>query len=476
MATIGSIAVNIVARTEKFTKGIMSAQSGLVKFGKTVLNVTKQIAMFGAGVAAAGAAALTYLVKGQFEAVDALAKTSDRLGIATEKLAGLRLAAEESGVSTATLEMALQRMVRRIAEAAQGTGEAQGALKELGLNAAALNQLSPDEQFRKIAGAMSQVSNQGDRVRLSMKLFDSEGVALVNTLKLGTAGLDEADAAAERLGLTVSRKMAAAVERANDAFGRLKMAIVGLARQLAVRLAPIMEMASKWLEGLLTSDGRIHKWANAIAKAIGFAIEVIIRAIHDLRINFHRMVQDITETYLKIARSPMGDKLGLFPTQEESNRLTGIAADHGLKAKKLELQNPGADFNQWFNGILEDAFNTTTPEAKKPQNIIGEWAEKYGKIGLQGIGKFLGESSNVIGRGIDAASGAFGNGPNGMDNRGALTLTRAGTAESYRQRRRIERQGDPMTKIAKENAKDNKRSADGIWKLVNNAVQLIPSS
>lgn len=404
MATIGSLAVNIVAKTDRFTKGIMKAQSGIVRFGKSVMNITKQVAMFGAGIAAAGAATLTYLVKGQFSAVDALAKTSDRLGIATEKLAGLRLAAEETGVSTATLEMAMQRMVRRVAEAAQGTGEAQGALKELGLNAATLNQLSPDEQLRQIAGAMSGVANQGDKVRLAMKLFDSEGVALVNTLKLGTAGLDEAQAAADRLGLTVSREMAAGVERANAAFGRLKMAVVGLARQLAVRLAPIMEKASKWMEQLLTDDGRIHKWANMIAAAIGGAIAAILDGIKELRVAFHRTIKEVQEQYLDFSRSPLGQLAGMGMTQQQQNDMQFSAMQHGGAAARLEQQDPGGEFMVWFNKHLDKAFNTVTPEAKKSENIIGKWAEQYASTGLQGIGKFIGENSGVMGKAMGVAA------------------------------------------------------------------------
>ena len=177
-----------------------------------------------------------FAVKNQLQAIDNLAKTADKLGVTTEALAGFRHAAELTGVSTQTADMALQRFTRRLAEAAVGTGEAKGALKELGVSAAELVQKSPTEAIAEIADAMLEVDNQADRVRLSMKLFDSEGVALVNTLALGSAGLYDAAEAAEIFGLAISREAAQKVEDANDAMTRLQGANDGMWRQLTVEL------------------------------------------------------------------------------------------------------------------------------------------------------------------------------------------------------------------------------------------------
>ena len=50
---------------------------------------------------------------------------------------------------------------------------------------------------------MEAVDTQSDRVRLAFKLFDSEGVSLVNTLALGEEGLRNAAAEAEAFGRSV---------------------------------------------------------------------------------------------------------------------------------------------------------------------------------------------------------------------------------------------------------------------------------
>lgn len=105
-----------------------------------------------------------------------------RLGASVEGLQQIKLAAELSNVEFGQVSMGMQRMTRRVAEAAQGMGEAKGALLELGIDAAALKEMLPDEQLRIVAERLSDVEGQSDRVRLAFKLFDSEGVSVVQML------------------------------------------------------------------------------------------------------------------------------------------------------------------------------------------------------------------------------------------------------------------------------------------------------
>ena len=122
MATkLGSLVVDLRTNSAKFNQGMNNATRKLGNFRKSVLNVRTAV------VALAGAGGMGALVKSSLDAVDALAKTSQKLGITTEALAGLRHAAELTGVKTQTLDMAIQRMTRRVAEAAAGTGEAKAA-------------------------------------------------------------------------------------------------------------------------------------------------------------------------------------------------------------------------------------------------------------------------------------------------------------------------------------------------------------
>ena len=293
MAT--TISVDIQSRIEKLerdmkranqavarsTKGMRASfektGSALKRMGGAIKKLARGFTLLGA----AATAALGLIVRNSLKSIDALAKTSDKLGIATESLQGFRHAAELTGVSAQTADMAMQRMVRRIAEAAQGFGEAQGALQELRLSAEALNKLSPDEQFQLIADAMARVESQADKVRLAMKLFDSEGVALVNTLALGSEGLREAQAELERMGASINRIDAAKVEIANDAMTRLGAAIKALGQKLTVHLAPFIAALADGIRSLAAESSTlgaiISRAFSAMNKIAVFSTTSVLR-------------------------------------------------------------------------------------------------------------------------------------------------------------------------------------------------------
>tara|TARA_E500000318_G_scaffold27392_1_gene27609 strand:- start:406 stop:2136 length:1731 start_codon:yes stop_codon:yes gene_type:complete len=243
---------------DKTAAAISSARKRLNQLGQTF-----------AAFSAASAAAIGAVVAKSSTEIDKLAKTSERLGIPIEKLQALHRMAELSGVRVNTLNMAMQRMTRRVSEAANGTGEAQNALAELGLDAERLAALSPDQQFKLISEAMAGVANQGDRVRLAMRLFDSEGVALVNTMALGADAIDKVGERLRQLGVTLSETDAGKVEAANDAFSEMAAAVQGAANRLTVELAPIIIEVSKLLTDAMANQ---KGFTNAIQTGVQIAI------------------------------------------------------------------------------------------------------------------------------------------------------------------------------------------------------------
>lgn len=259
MSQIGALSIAITADGGQAIREMGNVDSKQKKtfadMGKSLRTNATQWAKWGAAAVAAAAGTYAALVRSQMGTIDSLAKTSDKLGIATEELQALRHAAELTGVSTGTLDTALQRMTRRVAEAAKGTGEAKAALEELGLDAQVLARLSPDEQFRRISDAMEGVANQGDRVRLAMRLFDTEGVALVNTMRGGREALDAYKQEVQDFGLAISRVDAAKVEQANDALFRAGEVMRGALTKAAVEVAPIItEISNRFIEAATDAE------------------------------------------------------------------------------------------------------------------------------------------------------------------------------------------------------------------------------
>tara|TARA_R110000803_G_scaffold2685_1_gene9120 strand:- start:83 stop:1942 length:1860 start_codon:yes stop_codon:yes gene_type:complete len=294
--------VNIVIKAfDKFEGVFAGARKGLAKIGMAAEKVKKRFpaltkAIGGMAtlakkafkavviVVTAVATAMTALTVSSLRSGDQLAKTADKIGMTTEALAGLRHAAELTGVSAGTMDMAMQRLTRRVSEAANGTGEAVGALHELGINASELEQLPLDEQMNVIADSMAKVKSQSDKVRLAMKLFDSEGVALVNTLAGGSEGLAKMAAEANVLGLALSRADTAQIEAANDSITRAKAVFTGLGNQLAVAFAPIIETVANLFRQSAVDSAEFGNVGQRVADGLVTAFAKVQGALHSMSI------------------------------------------------------------------------------------------------------------------------------------------------------------------------------------------------
>lgn len=266
------------------SKGLGTIRKGLQAIVKPLLSMKTALASL------LGATGFTLLIRQSLLATDALSKTANKIGTTTEALRKLQFAANLSGVETATLNMAMQRFTRRLSEAARGTGEAQGALKELNIDARALQQLPLDEQMLQLSRAFGDVGTESDKVRLAFKLFDSEGVALVNMLKEGENNLRGFFDQAEAVGIVMSGKAAKGVERANDAFFVLSSIFKGILDQTTAALAPALEYIVESISNALVEVGKAQGGFAEVGRNIalslvnGFRVagETIIKGINGI--------------------------------------------------------------------------------------------------------------------------------------------------------------------------------------------------
>jgi hypothetical protein len=377
MATeIGRIRAILTAQASAFQKGIRSARDSVKSFDAGVKRASATVSRFarrliGIGTAIAGGGFLV-LTKRAFAAVDALAKTSDKLGVATEQLAGLHRAAELSGVATKTFDMALQRMTRRLSEAAAETGEAKDALKELRVDAVALAQMAPDQAFLEIARAMEQVHSQGDRVRLAFKLFDSEGVALVNTLRMGAKGLQDIIRETERFGTAISRVDAAQIEEVNNKFNDMRIRLDGIFQQIAVKISPLLlsvvtDFDNLGIAGKEAAD-KIYQAFQVVGLTIAGMFDQISALTKKVRLEGELIV---AEAEVGVAAGALGPLAGLEAvTGAFGSALPGHAltqqAIKGLMSSVWTSAGQLNVFNYWKDEVGElrdeiDALATHTP-------------------------------------------------------------------------------------------------------------------
>jgi len=298
-ASVGSLIVNVRADTAQFRTGLKGARAQVSSFTSGIRSAVKRVMSFGAALTGIGGAGLGIMIRSTLQSIDATAKLSQQLGVTTEKLQGLRHAAELTGAGADTLDAGLKTMAKRLGEAARGAGAAKPALEELGLSAAELVAMSPAEAFYRIAEALGTIEEPARKNAIAANIFSKANMGLVNTLALGAKGLREAQREAERLGKTYSNVSAKDVEAANDAITRLKAAFSGFTTQLTVAAAPAIQKIADTIAGAIDiiknldaktkkNIASIAKWTAGIVAAIVVipkvigAIKAVISAVRTL--------------------------------------------------------------------------------------------------------------------------------------------------------------------------------------------------
>lgn len=264
--------INIVLKAfDKTKQAFGSVQKGLDRVKKSVLSLQGALVSLGAGAA----------IKKMANDIDNLGKTSAKLGIAVQELQALRYAASTAGIETRTLDMAMQRFTRRLAEARQGTGEAKGALEEMGiaLKDSSGRAYTQVEVLDQVAQAFSRIQDPADKVRLAFKLFDAEGVSMVNMLEKGVAGVEALREQFEKLGPELSQNQVAAVELANDKFTAMGTVFSKLGDQLTAFFLPKLAAAAEFITDVLSMAFAgliiiVEGTINALIKAYNWASQL----------------------------------------------------------------------------------------------------------------------------------------------------------------------------------------------------------
>jgi hypothetical protein len=222
-----------------------------------------------------GVGGIGALIKVNADAADSNAKFADKLGISTEKLAGLRYGIGQISEDAGGFEEALTKASKRLGEF-NATGGGAGAvwLKKLSLDTRELAQLKPDELFLKYAESIRGLNDRGQQLAAMSALMGDESRKFITVIDEGPDALLAYAAEAEALGIALNRVDTAKIEAANDAIDRSSKVFAGVGTRMAVELAPFFEVASNNFANLAVEhDGfrdQILDGAEAIAIGVGY--------------------------------------------------------------------------------------------------------------------------------------------------------------------------------------------------------------
>lgn len=255
----------VLTAVDKTKRAFGSVRGGLTKVKSAVMSLQGALLALGAG------AVFSKISKD----IDNLGKTSAKLGIAAKDLEALRYAASFAGVETRTLDMAMQRFTRRLAEARKGTGEAKSALQEMGiaLTNADGSARSQVEVLNDVADSFSAIVDPSDKVRLAFKLFDAEGVSMVNMLEQGSTALSNITQQFNDFGLSLNDEQIKQVEKTNDRLEAMYTIFGKIGDNLYYYLIrPLQNFSTyvvgQFLRGIAKIVGGVESLGNSL---VGFA-------------------------------------------------------------------------------------------------------------------------------------------------------------------------------------------------------------
>ena len=258
--SLGTLTLDLVARTGGFVQGMDKAERQSAKWRKQVEKDAKAIgSAVGTGLAVVtgaavgGAAALAAMTVKGMAAVESQAKLARSLDTSYDSITALQLAAGDSGLDG--LEGSITRLNRRLGAAEVGSGSAASAVKALKLNLAELSGMDVDERVATIADAIrdSGVSSQR-AARFAQDLGFEQKEAALFFLQGGDA-IRAYRGEVDALGLSLSDVDAAKVVEAQNAMGIFGDLTQGVSQRLAVEFSPILRQVAEDIADLSRETG-----------------------------------------------------------------------------------------------------------------------------------------------------------------------------------------------------------------------------
>lgn len=356
MANIAELAVQLTAKTGRFNSGMRGATKQVNVFGSATSMVSRRLVAFAASAVAMGAAFLSVrgiirAVGSEMKKIDNLGKSARWFGITVQGLTQLEHAAALSGLSLEDVSASLRYMGRNIADASQDSGQAQDAIRMLGLDAKEFVKLLPEEQLLQIADGFAQISNASFRSSVVMDLFGRSGSKMIPLLEGGSRAIISMADDANKLGLTLSSVDSFQIEYANDAIFRMQSLWTGIKRTLAVELSPfIKSISDDFVQWATSGEGLRDTLLNSM-ESIAMSMKPIIDYAERMTKLFQNMQDTGTFSELIKALKQINAYISM-PGKIWTTALGGLLGigdgDPKNTKQRDQARNTGLE---WFNNI-----------------------------------------------------------------------------------------------------------------------------
>ena len=233
-------------RLSKMVPTLSTLRKGINAAGKAVASLT----------AAAGAsiATLTVFNQRQAETATEVNNTAEALGISAQAVQTWRIAAERMGLSGDKSTDVIKDMADKLGDfAATGGGEAADTFEKLNLQAEDFQGLAPDQQFLKLANAISEVNNKSQQVFLLESIAD-DASKLQPLLSNNAQKLREIQAETQETGEVYTDAQLERLEKADRIYKQVQGQLSGIANRVSAAVAPALAKAADNLTELFNQE------------------------------------------------------------------------------------------------------------------------------------------------------------------------------------------------------------------------------
>lgn len=251
-----SMAAKLVLEKTEYDKGVDDAD----KTGKTLsenlsgyMEKAKKViaGLFSVVAIKQAAKAVWDLATSTAEAGDRIDKQSQAIGFSRQAYQEWGYILQQNGASIDSLNGAMRAMNNAISG---NSAETASALSKLGLSAAQLQSLSPEEQFDAIVKALQQMPEGAEKSQIAMQLLGRGAQSLMPMLNSSSDEIDDLRQRAHDLGLIMSDEDVDASVAFGDALDDLRSVWTALQQKFGAQMLPTF---TKGLVAAANALGRI---------------------------------------------------------------------------------------------------------------------------------------------------------------------------------------------------------------------------
>ena len=272
---------SIFVDNEEANKSISKTEEKAQSLGSRLGEGVKTAAKWGAGLAAAGATAVTGMIalaNKTAESADEIDKMAERTGIGRERLQELRYAAGQSDVEFSVLEKAVKKMSETSVLAADGSKKASEAFDMLGISLHNTDGTlkSTNQLFEESMNALADMEEGVQRNYIGNQIFGRGFTEMLPLLNAGSDGIQELSDRAHELGLVMSEEAVIANVKFGDTMADIKDSFGAVFMHITNQFLPILQV---FIDFILDNMPQIQAVFTVVFNTIGMLASSFIEVI-----------------------------------------------------------------------------------------------------------------------------------------------------------------------------------------------------